>query len=119
MPHIKLKAATIALLFGAGVLLALWPASSAHAADMAKAKQVFLDKCAKCHGESGKGDGPKAKTLKKKPADYTDKAKMSKVTDEELKKEIMEGKKPMPSFKNKLDEATVDDLIAYIRTFAK
>jgi mono/diheme cytochrome c family protein len=119
MRDMKLGVALLAVLFGVGTLLVFCPTPSARAADLVKAKEVFLDKCAKCHGESGKGDGPKAKTLKKKPADYTDKAKMSQLTDEKLKEEIMEGKKPMPSFKDKLDEATIVDLIAYIRTFAK
>ena len=56
-------------------------ASTAKAADLAAAKKVYDDKCAKCHGDTGKGDGPKAKTLKKKPRDYTNKAEMAKFTD--------------------------------------
>jgi hypothetical protein len=31
--------------------------------------------CAECHGMSGKGDGPRAKTLEKQPADLTKLAK--------------------------------------------
>ena len=94
-------------------------ASSAKAADLAAAKKIYDAKCAKCHGLTGKGDGPKAKTLKKKPRDYTDKAEMSKLTDAKLKEEILDGKKPMPAFRSKIDEKTVDDLVAYVRTFAK
>jgi len=89
------------------------------AVDLGAAKKVFDDRCAKCHSLTGKGDGPKAKTLKKKPRDYTDKAEMSKLTDEQLKKETLDGKKPMSVFRGKIDEKTVDDLIAYVRTFAK
>jgi len=94
-------------------------ASTAMAADLAAAKKVYDDRCAKCHGLTGKGDGPKAKTLKKKPRDYTNAAEMGKLTDEQLKKEILDGKKPMPAFRGKIDEKTIDDLIAYVRTFAK
>ena len=94
-------------------------ASTARAADPAAAKKVYEDRCAKCHGLTGKGDGPKAKTLKKKPRDYTNKAEMAKLTDEQLKKEILDGKKPMPAFRGKIEENTVVDLIAYVRTFAK
>ena len=94
-------------------------ASTAKAADLAAAKKTFEEKCAKCHGDTGKGDGPKAKILKKKPKDYTDKAEMAKFTDAKLKEGIVEGEKPMPSYKGKLDDKTIDDLIAYIRTFAK
>jgi len=94
-------------------------ASTARAGDVAAAKKVFEERCAKCHGLTGKGDGPKAKTLKKKPRDYTDKAEMSKLTDAKLKEEILDGKKPMPAFRGKIDEKMVDDLVAYVRTFAK
>ena len=90
----------------------------AFGADLAKGKSIYGDKCLKCHGEKGKGDGRKAADLEKKPADYTDKAKMAKFTDEDLKKAVKEGKKPMPAFGKKLSDEQIDDVIAYIRTFA-
>ena len=34
-------------------------------------KNDFEKFCAECHGMSGKGDGPRAKTLEKQPADLT------------------------------------------------
>jgi mono/diheme cytochrome c family protein len=34
-------------------------------------QKEFLRSCASCHGESGKGDGPVAKSLVKPPADLT------------------------------------------------
>lgn len=102
-----------------GLFLGGTLARTARAADLANAKKVFGEKCAKCHGDTGKGDGPKAKILKKKPKDYTDKAEMAKFTDAKLKEGIVEGKKPMPSYKGKLDDKTIDDLVAYVRTFAK
>jgi mono/diheme cytochrome c family protein len=90
----------------------------AFGADLAKGKSIYGDKCLKCHGEKGKGDGRKAADLEKKPADYTDKAKMAKFTDEDLKKAVKEGKKPMPAFGKKLSDEEIDGVIAYIRTFA-
>ena len=90
----------------------------AFGADLAKGKSIYGDKCVKCHGEKGKGDGRKAADLEKKPADYTDKAKMAKFTDEDLKKAVKEGKKPMPAFGKKLSDEEIDGVIAYIRTFA-
>ena len=102
-----------------GLFAFLVVASTAKAADLANAKKVYDEKCAKCHGDTGKGDGPKAKTLKKKPRDYTNTAEMAKFTDAKLKEGIVEGKKPMPSYKGKVDDKTIDDLVAYIRTLAK
>jgi mono/diheme cytochrome c family protein len=90
----------------------------AFGADLAIGKSIYGDKCLKCHGEKGRGDGRKAADLEKKPADYTDKAKMAKFTDEDLKKAVKEGKKPMPAFGKKLTDEQIDTVIAYIRTFA-
>jgi mono/diheme cytochrome c family protein len=33
-------------------------------------KAIFSQKCAACHGEQGKGDGPLAKTFDPKPRDF-------------------------------------------------
>jgi len=90
----------------------------AFGADLAKGKKIYTDKCLKCHGEKGKGDGPRAWDLSKKPADYTDKEKMSKFTDTDLKKVVKEGKKPMPAFGAKLGDEDIAGVVAYIRTFA-
>ena len=116
----RLPAKRIVSIMGVATLLsvagAAWVAP-AFGADPAAAKKIYVDKCLKCHGEKGKGDGPKAYDLSKKPADYTDKEKMSKFTDEDLKKAVKEGKKPMPAFGKKLSDEDINGVVAYIRTF--
>lgn len=92
--------------------------SSVQAADLANGKKVYADKCARCHGITGKGDGPKAETLEKKPADYTDKKKMSELTDAQLKKVALDGKSPMPAYKGKISDKDLEDVVAHIRTLA-
>ncbi|HWC75352.1 MAG TPA: FTR1 family protein [Gemmatimonadales bacterium] len=48
---------------------------------MARGAVVFRERCAQCHGESGRGDGPKAKTLKgPPPADLADHAIMGSMS---------------------------------------
>src|SRR5438093_1111066 len=42
-------------------------------ANLARGKQVFLDRCVGCHGLSGNGKGPGARFLSPPPADFTDK----------------------------------------------
>ena len=37
-----------------------------------RGKDLFNQLCTECHGVNGKGDGPKAKSLDPKPANYTD-----------------------------------------------
>jgi mono/diheme cytochrome c family protein len=40
-------------------------------ASIAWGKDLFLKRCASCHGEEGKGNGPAAVALKNPPADLT------------------------------------------------
>lgn len=89
------------------------------AADLARGEKIYKMMCLKCHGKEGKGDGPKAKELSKKPADYTNPDFFAKRSDADLKKTVTEGKEPMPSFRARLKDKDVDDVIAYIKTFAK
>ena len=42
---------------------------------IAKGKEIYIAKCALCHGEKGDGTGPGSLNLPLKPADFTD-AKM-------------------------------------------
>ncbi|MFQ5802949.1 MAG: c-type cytochrome [Candidatus Methylomirabilales bacterium] len=88
------------------------------ATDIARGKKIYRMMCLKCHGKEGKGNGPKAKTLSKKPRDYTNKEEMSQLTHDALKKAVIEGKKPMPAFRARLNDKDVENVIAYIKTLA-
>ena len=81
------------------------------------AKNIYLDKCANCHGDTGKGDGRDAARYDPQPADFTDPKRMTDVTDGELFYKISEGKKPMPVFKTKLSEDDRWALVLLIRSF--
>jgi len=83
------------------------------------AREVYADKCAHCHGDTGKGDGPDASRYDPAPMDFTDAKRMSEATDGELFYKISEGKKPMPVFKNKLTEDQRWELVLLIRSFAQ
>lgn len=48
-----------------------WAAESDNDALIAGGKDLFLRRCASCHGEGGKGDGPTAAVMKNPPADLT------------------------------------------------
>ena len=73
-----------------------------------------------CHGATGVGDGPAAKTLKGKLPNLTDKTFMAKVTDDDIHELIEDGKKSeignMPSFKSKLKPEEIQDAINFVRT---
>ena len=84
-----------------------------NAASIGRGKSVYTARCASCHGDSGKGDGPSAKDFEESPGDMT---KLGGQSDGALFWKISEGKKPMPPFASKLSEQQRWDLINYLRT---
>ena len=81
------------------------------------ARKIYLDKCARCHGDTGKGDGRDAIRYFPAPTDFTDAKLMNAATDGELFYKISEGKKPMPVFKNKLTADERWELVLLLRSF--
>lgn len=67
-------------------------------------KKLFATKCSWCHQGYGmkQADGPKLAGTQK--------------TIEQLAKQIIEGKSPMPAFRNQLSETEVQALAEYIKT---
>lgn len=82
------------------------------------ARKIYEEKCANCHGDSGKGDGPDAVKYEPAPADFTDSKRFNNVTDGELFYKISEGRKPMPAFKTKLNQDQRWQLVLLIRSLA-
>ncbi|HEV3216508.1 MAG TPA: cytochrome c [Vicinamibacterales bacterium] len=107
------------------------PASAKSAAAAAKAtpesiasgETIFKRQCQMCHGATGMGDGPAAKTLKGKLPNLADKATLAKVTDDDIHELVENGKKSeignMPAFKSKLKAEEIQDVINYVHTLAK
>ena len=88
-----------------------------------RGEEIYEANCIACHGESGKGDGPAAGVLKPPPRDHTDKAYMSTLTDEDLKKVIVmggaiKGRPLMPSHPQLRGEE-LDALVAYVRSLSE
>jgi mono/diheme cytochrome c family protein len=87
-------------------------------ANLPAARERYLDKCAECHGDSGKGDGSQAKMYDPKPSDLTDAARMHAVSDGELFYKISEGHRPMPAFKKRFSDEQRWQLVLYLRSLA-
>lgn len=83
------------------------------------ARGIYLDECAHCHGERGRGDGPEAAMHSPAPADLTDAGFMKGITDGEIFYQISEGKKPMPSFKKRLTEQQRWGLVLFVRSLVR
>jgi len=82
------------------------------------ARSVYRDKCADCHGDSGKGDGDRARMHKTRPSDLTDAVHIDSETDGELFYKITHGHRPMPSFGKRLTDQQRWQLVLLIRFFA-
>ena len=80
-------------------------------------RAIFVQQCAVCHGNSGKGDGPTAQYLGKKLPDFTS-TEFSQQTDGEIFWKISNGNAPMPTFKDVLTEQQRWEVVNYLRTFA-
>jgi cytochrome c oxidase cbb3-type subunit III len=90
-----------------------------------KTAALFQELCSVCHGVGGKGDGPNARGLEPKPADFTNCKTMAKDSDEVLLKIIKGGGQSvgrstvMPAWGEALSEQQIDELIKFIRGLCK
>ncbi len=79
-------------------------------------KAIFTTKCALCHGPDGTGKTSIGKTLKIPDFHSPD---IKKLADSDLKTVVTNGKNKMPSFKGKLTDAQIDQVISYVRELGK
>jgi cytochrome c6 len=97
----------------AALLLAASLAAPALAEDTAA---LYKAKCAMCHGADGLAATPVGKTMKvlsfKAPA-------MVSATDAQFIASTKNGKGKMPAYKEKLTDAQIKDVVAYIRTLQR
>jgi mono/diheme cytochrome c family protein len=84
---------------------------------LAKGKDIYKSKCQKCHGVSGKGDGPDADP-KHKPGNLTDGSRASRNPDGVMFYKLWNGRaKPkMPAFKSEMSKEDIWTVITYVKT---
>lgn len=86
------------------------------AASVATGKTLYNQHCKSCHGNKGKGDGPKAAQLDTECGDFA-KADFQSQTDGSLFYKTSEGRKDMPSYKKKIPDANdIWAVVNYLRT---
>lgn len=87
------------------------------AGDAAAGKQVYMKRCASCHGQTGEGNDAIAKMMKIQFTHLASKETQAK-SDAELKKIPLEGAGKMKPVKD-LSEKMAEDIVAFLRTLAK
>ena len=108
----------------AGLVAATCVMSVAATASAQDAKAVYQKECAKCHGDSGAGDGAMGQKLKDKPSDWTKGAGLQGLDDAKIAESIKKGgaaigkSKAMPAYP-KLSDAEVQGLVAYVKSLKK
>jgi mono/diheme cytochrome c family protein len=114
------------LAFACSALLGLGRPAAAQAPgpDRPPGQALYLQHCAVCHGESGRGDGASAAGFATKPADLTDGRLLNPLPDEFFANVIRhggpaEGLSPnMPPFAAYLGEAQLRQVVRYVRSLA-
>lgn len=91
---------------------------------IAKGKELYLERmkgnCVFCHGETGAGNEANLAKLRRKPADLSNKERMTAMTDGEVFWKISKGITGiMPAGEKRLSEEERWHVVNYIRTLAK
>jgi copper transport protein len=88
----------------------------ATAASVARGQELFQQNCVACHGVSGRGDGPLARTLNPRPADL--RVHTTQHTEGQLWLWITDGVpgSAMPSFRTTLSDEDRWNLVNYLRS---
>ncbi|HYP54404.1 MAG TPA: cytochrome c [Pyrinomonadaceae bacterium] len=98
---------------GAGGAHAPRPASQSAPDDAA----LYSKHCATCHGKDGRANTFKARFNKAR--DLTDAKWQAETSDERLFNSIANGRKKMPSFKEKLSREETEALVRFVRTLRR
>ena len=78
-------------------------------------KNLYMKMCASCHGKTGKGDGPKARTLDTYSGDFTS-AEFKNQADGELFYKTKMGRGDMPKYENKIPDEDIWNLVNYMKS---
>ena len=99
--------------------LSSWVAAQYIPGDPNRGKLIYVKHCLRCHGETGKGDGPDAAVLIVPPANFQS-SKSQMKSDLELLVTIAHGVvySPMHGKRDILSDQEMWDVLQYIRTFA-
>lgn len=92
-----------------------------YADNLLHGRTVYEKNCASCHGEFGKGDGPKAETLDPRPINLTVPAVMENIPPERIEKAVVQGIPGVAghTFGHLLTHDEVRDVIVYVKSLVR
>jgi cytochrome c553 len=82
-------------------------------------KRVYLERCAPCHGDDGRGDGPAAAALEPRPRNLRDPSFWDGRTPARLRDVVQHGKTGtmMQPFEGVLSDGEIDAVVEYLQGF--
>jgi mono/diheme cytochrome c family protein len=85
---------------------------------LANGKKLFTDKCQRCHGAEGKGDGPEGEAEHKQDMNLTVASRAARNSDGVVFYKIWNGRTTpkMPKFSEELSKEQVWAIVAYVQT---
>ena len=91
---------------------------------IAKGKELYMEKtkgnCVFCHGDTGSGNEANMPRLRRKPADLTNKERLTAMTDGEVFWKLSKGIQGiMPAGEKRMTEEERWNVVNYVRTLAK
>jgi mono/diheme cytochrome c family protein len=81
-------------------------------------RAIYVAKCQACHGAEGRGDGPAARALPKKPKDLSSPAFWTATTDEQVRNAITNGLPGTIMREFAMPAQQLTDLVAYLKSLA-
>ncbi len=108
----KMLRVAVLVMFG-GTAILTWAGVAAGQ----QGQKVFSTKCAACHGETGKGDGPLASTFDPKPRDFCLPEFWRGDVDKKITDAVTKGKGQMVPVKLNSDE--IKAVIEYVKSSCK
>ncbi len=79
-------------------------------------QEVWVTDCAECHGETGRGDGPRASEINRPVGDLSDQSEIVTLSDDVLYNIVSEGvSENMPAFAGDLSEEQRRAVVRYLR----
>ncbi len=88
---------------------------------LATGKAIFGDKCRKCHGPGGLGDGPDADPDATENMNLTDPKRADQNSDGIVFYKVSNGRRrpKMPAFKDELSKEQIWAVVSYVQTLRK